>query len=129
MITQASDSDRITNEDASAFLSELLWRDFAWHRLYHLPDLHQRNVREQFDHFDWHWDENEARRIASTRRDPRWPETEKDIPEIATADDFHSVFSAWRAGKTGIAVVDAGMRELWATGTMHNRVRMVVASF
>ena len=37
--------------------------------------------------------------------------------------------SAWRAGQTGIAVVDAGMRELWATGTMHNRVRMVVASF
>lgn len=129
MVTEANDTGRIAGEDASAFLSELLWRDFAWHRLYHLPDLHRRNVREQFDHFDWHWDENEARRIASTRRDPRWPETEKDIPEIATADDFHSVFSAWRAGKTGVAVVDAGMRELWATGTMHNRVRMVVASF
>lgn len=36
---------------------------------------------------------------------------------------------AWRRGRTGYPLVDAGMRELWATGTMHNRVRMVVASF
>lgn len=36
---------------------------------------------------------------------------------------------AWRQGRTGYPVVDAGMRELWATGYMHNRVRMIVASF
>lgn len=36
---------------------------------------------------------------------------------------------AWQQGQTGIPIVDAGMRELWQTGTMHNRVRMVVASF
>lgn len=36
---------------------------------------------------------------------------------------------AWQRGQTGYPFVDAGMRELWATGTMHNRVRMVVASF
>jgi deoxyribodipyrimidine photo-lyase len=36
---------------------------------------------------------------------------------------------AWREGRTGYPLVDAGMRELWATGYMHNRVRMVVASF
>jgi deoxyribodipyrimidine photo-lyase len=36
---------------------------------------------------------------------------------------------AWQRGRTGYPVVDAGMRELWHTGTMHNRVRMVVASF
>ncbi|MBN2576089.1 MAG: deoxyribodipyrimidine photo-lyase, partial [Deltaproteobacteria bacterium] len=36
---------------------------------------------------------------------------------------------AWRRGQTGYPLVDAGMRELWATGFMHNRVRMVVASF
>lgn len=36
---------------------------------------------------------------------------------------------AWQTGQTGYPVVDAGMRELWATGWMHNRVRMVVASF
>lgn len=38
-------------------------------------------------------------------------------------------FDAWKSGKTGYPIVDAGMRELYATGTMHNRVRMVVASF
>jgi deoxyribodipyrimidine photo-lyase len=36
---------------------------------------------------------------------------------------------AWQAGRTGYPIVDAGMRELWATGWMHNRVRMIVASF
>jgi len=36
---------------------------------------------------------------------------------------------AWRRGRTGYPIVDAGMRELWATGWMHNRVRMVAASF
>jgi deoxyribodipyrimidine photo-lyase len=36
---------------------------------------------------------------------------------------------AWRRGRTGYPVVDAGMRELWITGTMHNRVRMITASF
>ena len=37
--------------------------------------------------------------------------------------------AAWQAGRTGYPIVDAGMRELWATGWMHNRVRMIVASF
>lgn len=36
---------------------------------------------------------------------------------------------AWRQGRTGIPIVDAGMRELWRTGWIHNRVRMIVASF
>ena len=38
-------------------------------------------------------------------------------------------FKAWKRGKTGYPLVDAGLRELWHTGWMHNRVRMVVASF
>ena len=36
---------------------------------------------------------------------------------------------AWQKGKTGIPMVDAGMRELWQTGYMHNRLRMIVGSF
>lgn len=39
------------------------------------------------------------------------------------------VFDQWKRGQTGYPIVDAGMRELWQTGFMHNRVRMVVASF
>jgi deoxyribodipyrimidine photo-lyase len=37
--------------------------------------------------------------------------------------------AAWHKGMTGYPIVDAGMRELWATGWMHNRVRMIAASF
>ncbi|MEO6076593.1 MAG: deoxyribodipyrimidine photo-lyase [Dokdonella sp.] len=50
-------------------------------------------------------------------------------------DAFHwdrrdaSALKRWQQGRTGIPMVDAGMRELWATGWMHNRVRMLVASF
>lgn len=43
--------------------------------------------------------------------------------------DNATFLEAWQKGKTGYPLVDAGMRELWQTGTMHNRVRMVVASF
>jgi deoxyribodipyrimidine photo-lyase len=39
------------------------------------------------------------------------------------------IFKRWSAGKTGFPIIDAGMRELWSTGFMHNRVRMLVASF
>ncbi len=39
------------------------------------------------------------------------------------------LLEAWQKGETGFPMVDAGMRELWATGWMHNRVRMIVASF
>jgi deoxyribodipyrimidine photo-lyase len=43
--------------------------------------------------------------------------------------DDQRALSAWQRGLTGVPFVDAGMRELWATGWMHNRARMVVASF
>jgi deoxyribodipyrimidine photo-lyase len=40
-----------------------------------------------------------------------------------------TTLSAWQKGQTGYPIVDAGMRQLWQTGWMHNRIRMVVASF
>ena len=43
--------------------------------------------------------------------------------------DYGELLRAWQQGRTGIPLVDAGLRELWRTGWMHNRVRMVVASF
>jgi deoxyribodipyrimidine photo-lyase len=43
-------------------------------------------------------------------------------------EDHEAMLEAWRRGRTGIPIVDAGMRQLWATGWMHNRVRMIVAS-
>ena len=98
--------------DASSFGSELLWRDFAWHRLYHVPDLATEPVRDKFRDFDWYWD---GGGIDTSGKDPR----PHPLPEL----------EAWRTGETGIPLVDAGMRELWHTGYMHNRVRMVVGSF
>jgi deoxyribodipyrimidine photo-lyase len=44
-------------------------------------------------------------------------------------DDNQQLLAAWQKGRTGYPIVDAGMRELWHTGWMHNRVRMIVASF
>lgn len=84
--------------DAGRFLSELGWREFAWHTLFHFPDLATKNLRPEFDAFPW--------------------------PRLAP-----SKLEAWQRGRTGVALVDAGMRELWQTGYMHNRVRMVTASF
>ncbi|WP_336630917.1 MULTISPECIES: cryptochrome/photolyase family protein [unclassified Microbacterium] len=80
------------------FLSELGWREFAWHTLYHFPDLATKNLRSAFDAFPW--------------------------PRLRPA-----MLRAWQRGETGIPLVDAGMRELWTSGFMHNRVRMVTASF
>ena len=51
-----------------------------------------------------------------------WRDPESD-PQAA-AD-----LAAWQQGRTGYPIVDAGMRQLWATGWMHNRVRMIAASF
>ena len=52
-------------------------------------------------------------------------------PEVAwrTGGKADADFTAWTKGRTGYPIVDAGMRQLWATGWMHNRVRMITASF
>uniref|UniRef100_UPI0028B06438 cryptochrome/photolyase family protein n=1 Tax=Stenotrophomonas sp. TaxID=69392 RepID=UPI0028B06438 len=48
---------------------------------------------------------------------------------FAWAQPQAALLQAWQQGRTGIPIIDAGMRELWATGYMHNRVRMLVGSF
>lgn len=95
-VDRAAGTDLRAN--AAKFLSEVGWREFSYHQLFFNPDIHERNLRPEFDGFPW-----------------------------ATPDP--TFLAAWRTGHTGISLVDAGMRELWRTGTMHNRVRMVVASF
>ena len=44
------------------------------------------------------------------------------------AENYQTNLQAWQQGQTGFPIIDAGMRELWQTGWMHNRVRMIVAS-
>lgn len=51
-----------------------------------------------------------------------------EFARFAWAPDRRAL-SAWQRGRTGYPIVDAGLRELWATGWMHNRVRMIAASF
>ncbi|MEM7811971.1 MAG: deoxyribodipyrimidine photo-lyase [Planctomycetota bacterium] len=84
-------------EAADTFLSELAWREFAYHLLVHFPDTIGAPLKEKFDRMPWRDDPDGLR--------------------------------AWRRGETGFPIVDAGMRQLYATGWMHNRVRMIVGSF
>lgn len=79
------------------FLSELGWREFSYHLLYHVPTLPTKPLQHKFDYFEWQPD--------------------------------RTLLHAWQEGVTGFPLVDAGMRQLKTIGWMHNRVRMVVASF
>jgi deoxyribodipyrimidine photo-lyase len=86
--------------EAACFLRELGWRDYGTNLIDQMPDYANCNGRVSFDRLRW-----------------------RDGP------DADSDFEAWTRGHTGYPIVDAGMRELWTTGFMHNRVRMIVASF
>lgn len=87
------------NQQAFALKRELAWREFSYSLLYHLPHMPEKNLQAKFDRFAW-------------LNEPESP-----------------LLKAWQQGQTGYPIVDAGMRELWQTGYMHNRIRMVVASF
>ena len=84
---------------AETFLKELVWREFAYHLMWHTPRILDDNWREDWAAFPWNEDERKA--------------------EV----------KAWKQGRTGIRFVDAAMRELYVTGRMHNRGRMIVASY
>lgn len=79
------------------FATELGWREFAHHLLFHFPKTPHQPLRKEFADFPWQPEKGNLR--------------------------------AWQRGRTGYPIVDAGMRELWHTGWMHNRVRMITASF
>lgn len=86
--------------DVTTFLKELVWRDYAHNVICQIPGYGSENATPAFDALPW-----------------------RDLREARTD------FAAWKAGRTGYPIVDAGMRQLWATGWMHNRVRMIAASF
>jgi deoxyribodipyrimidine photo-lyase len=78
------------------FLSEMAWRDFSYHQLYHRADISAEPMQAKYAGMTWRHAPNEVK--------------------------------AWQHGQTGLPMIDAGMRELWETGYMQNRVRMLVAS-
>ena len=95
----------------------------AWHDARNLP------MNENIDHFcsELGWREFSHNLLF---HNPNLPTVnlQKKFDKFPWSTDTNHL-TAWQRGLTGIPFVDAGMRELWATGTMHNRVRMVVGSF
>lgn len=83
--------------DAEKFASEIAWREFCYHVLWHNPRVAREPFQRQFSSLRW--------------------------------DDEPEHLEAWKSGRTGYPIVDAAMRQLLATGYMHNRARMIVASF
>lgn len=94
----AADLPATCDEHVAHYRSELGWREFSHHLLFHFPHTPTQNLDHRFDGFAW-------------------------------APPDPALLGAWQRGRTGVPLVDAGMRELWHSGWMHNRVRMVVASF
>lgn len=85
---------------AATWLNELIWRDFYFMILDHFPHVAHQAFRPEYDAISWE--------------------------QGAEADQ---IFDAWCAGMTGYPIVDAAMRQLNQTGYMHNRLRMITASF
>ncbi|HTX96234.1 MAG TPA: deoxyribodipyrimidine photo-lyase [Mycobacterium sp.] len=97
--TLAADLD-LRNGGAQAYLRELAFRDFYADVLYNWPASAWRNWNGRFDTI-----------------------------QTDTGAEAKCHFEVWKAGETGFPLVDAGMRQLRQTGFMHNRVRMITASF
>lgn len=89
------------SEGEETYRKEIAWREFYADVMHQRPESARRSLDARFDN-DFAWTSG------------------------ARADEM---FDAWAAGHTGYPFVDAGMRQLLAEGWMHNRVRMVVASF
>ena len=96
---KVEDSD-LDYEDKKTFSRRLFWRDLAYFQLLSFPRMRERSIRSHYDDTEWVTGTEEERRL-----------------------------EAWKKGNTGYPLVDAGMRELYATGWMTQSVRMVVASF
>ncbi len=95
-----ADLGRLHSAGAATYRKELAWREFYADVLRARPSSARDYLRPEY---------------AAMR--------------YVAPDDPDSHFDAWRLGRTGFPIVDAGMRQLRATGWMHNRVRMIVASF
>ncbi len=87
------------------FINELIWREFYLQVLWFRPDVLEHEFQDDCRNLKWreHWRPGSRPESVDLQR--------------------------WQDGQTGFPIVDAGMRELLATGFMHNRVRMIVAMF
>jgi deoxyribodipyrimidine photo-lyase len=97
---QAYDLAQAGNEGSGVWLSELIWRDFYAQIMANFPHAMARSFKPDYDAIKWE----------------HGPHANK-------------LFDAWCQGRTGYPLVDAAMMQINQTGYMHNRLRMVVASF
>ncbi|MCY4494134.1 MAG: FAD-binding domain-containing protein [Acidimicrobiaceae bacterium] len=88
------------NDGGASFVRQLAWRDWYTHLTAEHPDIDRVSLRPQFERIEW-----------------------MSGPQAETR------FCAWRDGLTGYPIVDCAMRELASTGWLHNRLRMIAASF
>ena len=100
LVSAALDQQRAGSEGAAVWLSELIWRDFYAQILANFPHVAHDAFKAEYDNIQW------------------------EQGGVAQA-----LFAAWCAGRTGYPLVDAAMAQINQTGYMHNRLRMVVASF
>ncbi len=87
-------------EGASTWLNELIWRDFYFQILHHHPHVVDHAFRPEYDAIRW-----------------------------VDGAEGDALFEAWREGRTGYPIVDAAIMQIRRSGYMHNRLRMIVASF
>jgi deoxyribodipyrimidine photo-lyase len=111
---------RITDRfgETSTLATQMVWRDFYYYHLYRNPD----NLERSFS--DTRWDDQFSWRLGLRDfRDYQSGRLNKGLgPELER-------YEAWCQGRTGVPIVDAGIRQLRSTGYMHNRCRMIVAMF
>ncbi len=98
-----------------------------WYKLRRLEAI--ESVEEHIDHFcsELGWREFSYNQLYFYPDLPR-KNLQKKFDAFPWQNDEQK-FLAWKKGETGIPIIDAGMKELWLTGYMHNRVRMLVGSF
>jgi len=101
--TVLHDLARIRSTSAAALARQIAWRDFFADVLFHRPEAVREPIRHEFN--------------------------KMPTDDPAQVETVAQRLKAWQQGRTGYPLVDAGMRQLLAQGWMHNRVRMVVASF
>ncbi|MCA1782458.1 MAG: deoxyribodipyrimidine photo-lyase [Dermatophilaceae bacterium] len=102
MLADLLDHELWGSDDVDRFVTELCWREFYADVLWHRPDSA--------------WQDWSGTLRGLSYADPADPDVAADI-------------EAWTLGRTGFPIVDAGMRQLATEGWMHNRVRMITASF
>jgi deoxyribodipyrimidine photo-lyase len=133
LIDYAEGRDRPDRPFTSRLSAHLHWGEISPHQIWHATHSAMARANGALDRSGEKFLKEVLWREFSYHLLHHWPHF-PDQPFKPEYSDFpweddEAALKRWQKGKTGFPIVDAGMRELWHTGIMHNRVRMVVASF